>query len=79
MANIANSHLYCIPFQAKLLLPVKLNSPVKSIIGRGIISYNSPKLSYNAIVLKDWKKNCKLVFPGMATYLLESKKGLLSL
>ena len=53
MANIANSHLYCVLIQAKLLLPVVLNSLVESIIRRGIISYNSPKLSYDTIVLKD--------------------------
>jgi hypothetical protein len=52
---------------------------VESIIKRGIISHDSPKLSYDGIVLKDWKKDCKLVFPSMATYSLESKKGLLSL
>ena len=53
MANIANSHLYYVLIQAKLLLLVVLNSLAESIIRRGIISYDSPKLSYNAIVLKD--------------------------
>jgi hypothetical protein len=58
---------------------VVLDSLAESIIRRGIISHDSPKLSYDTIVLKDWKKDYKLVFPGMATYSLESKKGLLSL
>jgi hypothetical protein len=61
------------------LLPIVLNSLAESIIRRDIISHDSPKLSYNAIVLKDWKKDCKLVFPSIAIYSLESKKGLLSL
>jgi hypothetical protein len=48
---------------------VSLYKATKDVICRGIISDNSPKLLYDAIILKDWKKDCELIVTAMASYL----------
>ena len=42
MANIVNSYILYIPLNTKFLLLVYLDHVIKSIIIKGIISYNSP-------------------------------------
>jgi len=56
-----------------------LDKTIKNVIWGGIISNNNFKLSYNVVILKDRKKNRKLVFFIMARHLLKDKIGLLLL
>ena len=55
------------------------NKATKNVIRRGIISDNSTKLLYNAIILKDREKNWKLGFFIIVRDYLEGEKGLLPL
>ena len=55
------------------------NKATKNVIRRGIISDNSTKLLYNAIILKDKEKNWKLGFFTIIRDYLEGEKGLLPL
>jgi hypothetical protein len=52
-----------------------LNFTAKSIIRTSIVAHNSPKLVKNAIVLKDKKKDCKLIFARMAIHYTKGQKS----
>ena len=54
-----------------------LDKPTKDVVSRGIISNNSPKLLYDAVIFKNWKKNRELVFSIIARDLFKGKKGFL--
>ena len=55
------------------------NRTTEDVVWGSIISYNSYKLVYNAVILKDREKDRELVFSTMARHLLESKESLLLL
>jgi hypothetical protein len=74
------SPMLCFPILALIYKHIVLNNITKCIIRASIIGYDSPELSYNAIILKDWMdwKDIKLVLSAMASYCVKGKKGLLS-
>jgi hypothetical protein len=49
------------------------------VCNTSIVSNNSPELSYDAVILKNWKKDIKLVLTAIAKYRTKGKEGLLSL
>ena len=55
------------------------NRTTKDVIWGSVVSYNSSKLLHDTVILKNRKKNRKLVFSAIARHFLESKKGLLFL
>jgi hypothetical protein len=54
-----------------------LDRTVKNVIWKDIINYNSFKLQFNAVILKDRKKNRELIVFVIIRYLFQSKKGFL--
>ena len=64
-----------IPFHTLLLLEIIAYCTAKCIVGTRVVANNGPKLSYDSIVLKDWKQCSKLLFSIMTTYCIESKQS----
>jgi hypothetical protein len=61
------------------LLHIALDKATKNVVGRGIIRNNSAKLSYDAVILKNWEKDRELGLFAIARDLLEGEEGLLPL
>jgi hypothetical protein len=49
---------------------------IEYIVRTSIITYNSPKLFYNTIILKDREKNSKLLLSSIVCYYTKYKEGL---
>ncbi len=79
MADITDLLRVCLLLLAFLFSYIALDKLIKNVIQGSVISYNSPKLAYNTVTLKNKKKNRELVFSTMARNLLEGKKSLLFL
>jgi hypothetical protein len=71
--------MLCFPLLVFFYKHITFNNLTKCIIWTSIISNNSPKLLYNAVILKDQQKDIKLVLTAIASYYTKGKKGLLSL
>jgi hypothetical protein len=56
---------------------MSFNRTTKNVIWGNVINYNSSKFLHDAVILKDRRKNRKLIFSVMTKHLLESKKDLL--
>jgi hypothetical protein len=79
MATTTDSLVLCFPLPVFFHKHMTFNNLTKCVVWTSIIGNNSPKLSYNAVILKDWKKDIKLVLTAMASYRTKGKEGLLSL
>jgi hypothetical protein len=77
MTNTIDPPGVCLLLLVFLVSHIGLDKPIKDIIWGRVISYNSPKLAYDTVILKDRKKDKELVFSIIAGDLLEGKKGLL--
>jgi hypothetical protein len=55
------------------------NNLTKCVVWTSIIGNNSPEFSYDTVILKNRKKDIKLVLTAMASYRTKGKEGLLSL
>jgi hypothetical protein len=71
--------MLCFPLLVFFYKHIIFNDLIKCVVWTSIIGNNSPKFSYNTIILKDRKKDIKLVLTAMASYRTKGKKGLLSL
>ena len=77
---LATYPLLCgIPLNIFIFKKILTNYTAESVISTGVISNNSPKLSYNSEVLQNWKQSILLVIPTMTSYHVKSKKSLYSL
>ncbi len=55
------------------------NRMIKDVIWGSVIKYNSSKLLYDTVILKDREKDRELIFFTIIKHLLKNKKGLLFL
>ena len=79
MATATDSPMLCFPLPVFFHKHVTFNNLTKCVVWTSIISNNSPELLYDVVILKDWKKDIKLVLTTMASYRTKGKEGLLSL
>ena len=79
MANATDLLILYLPLSIFLFKHIVLNKLTKRVVQASVISNNSPKLLYNAIIFKDQKKDIKLVLSTMASYYMKGKEGLLPL
>jgi hypothetical protein len=79
IANTPDPPIICHLLLAFFISYMDFNCTTKDVVWGSVVSYNSSKLVYNAVILKDKEKDRELVFSAMAKHLLESKKSLLLL
>ena len=79
MPNVADPLVVCFLGPLMLLLHMFLDRTAKDVIQGGVVSYDSSKLLFNIVILKDREKDQELVVSTMAKHLLQSKKGFLLL
>src|SRR5215469_16991233 len=76
ITNIKDSLICRIPFNHLFFPKILAYRTTKSVIYSMIITHNRSKLSYDPIVLKDWKKTNKLLLPTVIYYHRKSKESL---
>jgi hypothetical protein len=76
MITAINTLVLCIPQSVFFYKHIGLYCLTKRIVWASIIGNDSPKLLYDTIILKNKKKNLKLVFSVIVFYFIKSKKSL---
>lgn len=76
MASATDPPMYRIPFNALLFPDMSFYRTTKSIVRSSVVINNRPELSYDAIILEDWKKSSELLVSSMVRYCTKCKEGL---
>jgi hypothetical protein len=76
MATATNTPVLCVSQSVFFCKHIGLYYLTKRIVWAGIIGNDSPKLSYDTVILKDREKNLKLVFPAITFNFAKSKESL---